>query len=336
MQIGFFDIEDRQNRLSELGDNLEALDTVIDWNMFLPVIKKALQKEHKGQGGRPPFDYIMMFKILILQRYYNLSDEQTEYQITDRISFMRFLKLGLYDKVPDARTIWHFKNELAQQKVSDKLFNQFESMLEAKQLIAHKGSIVDATFVDVPKQHNTPDDKETIKEGKVPEEWSDKKKAHKDTDARMTKKRDEYHFGYKNHIVMDAISKFITAYLFTPANIPDFKSIPSFAGRMDSDLWADSAYNVKPVHEQLIREGIEPHLLKRNTKCHKISDDDRKENTEKSRIRVRVEHAFGFIKSTMNGINQRSIGKVRNEFNVGLTNLLYNMCRYEFLQRTQG
>ena len=338
MEIGFFDIEDRRNRLSELGDNLEALDKVIDWNMFLPIIKKALHKEHKGPGGRPPYDYKLMFKILVLQKYYNLSDEQTEFQITDRISFMRFLHLDLHDKVPDARTIWHFKNELAQNKddVAKELFDLFEKMLEEKSLIAHEGSIVDATFADVPKQHNNHDDREALKEGKTPESWSEKKKAHKDTDAAYAAKRGEKHFGYKNHVVVDSESKFITLYGVTPASLPDFKALVMFFERLDSRLYGDSAYNIKPVLKELVEREIEACLNKGNTKGHKISDEDKTTNRELSRVRVRVEHVFGYIKTALNGLNQRSVGMLRNRFNIGLTNLLYNMCRYKFVRQTQG
>lgn len=336
MQIGFFDIADKQNRLSELGDSLEVLNLVIDWNMFLPVIKKALYKEQRGKGGRPPYDYIMMFKILVLQKYYNLSDEQAEYQITDRISFMRFLKLGLNDKVPDAKTIWHFRNILAQQRVDKELFDLFDKMLEEQRMIAHQGSIIDATFADVPRQHNTPDENKTIKEGQVPEEWSKSKRIHKDTDARMAKKRDEYHYGFKNHVMIDAGSKLMKVYCITPANAPDFKAVPNLIDRMDNILWGDSAYNVKPVRELLEQASIEPRLLKGNTKGHKISDTDREENTVKSRVRVRVEHVFGFMKSTMKGINQRCIGIVRNSFNIGLSNLVYNIFRYAYLKKSQG
>ena len=84
-QRGLFDEADRLQEISKLGDPLEKLNTVIDWNIFKPILKKAMQKEAKGPGGRPPYDYVMMFKILILQRFYNISDAQTEYQIKDRL-----------------------------------------------------------------------------------------------------------------------------------------------------------------------------------------------------------------------------------------------------------
>jgi len=104
MQPGFFTEEIRLEKLSRLGDSLEKLN-IIDWEIFRPTLKEAFKKERKGSGGRPPYDYLLLFKVLILQRLFNISDDQTEYQINDRMSFMRFLGLSLEDKVPDAKTI---------------------------------------------------------------------------------------------------------------------------------------------------------------------------------------------------------------------------------------
>ena len=147
MQFGFFDIDRKENRLSELGDQLEKLNKVIDGEIFRPQLNKVFKKTPKGAGGRPAFDYVMMFKILILQKFYNLSDDQTEYQINDRISFMRFLGLGLSDKVPDAKTIWNFRNTLAEHQMGERLFKRFEQELERANMISHKGSMCNLGLV---------------------------------------------------------------------------------------------------------------------------------------------------------------------------------------------
>ena len=123
-QISLFAEENRLQKLSELGDCLERLK-IIDWESFRPIIALALIQERKSNAGRPPFDCILLFKIIILQRLYNLSDDQTEYQINDRMSFMRFLGLGLDDKVPDAKTIWLFKDTLTKAGIMEQLFSQF-------------------------------------------------------------------------------------------------------------------------------------------------------------------------------------------------------------------
>jgi transposase len=157
--------------LSKLGDPLERLNTFIDWEQFRGLLTEALQKEPKGPGGRPPFDYIMMFKILVLQRLYNISDAQAEYQIKNRLGFMRFLGLALCDTIPDEKTIWEYREQLVEAKILDTLFYGFIWRLEEKKVISYGGSIVDATFVDVPQQRNSREENETIKEGGVHEEW---------------------------------------------------------------------------------------------------------------------------------------------------------------------
>lgn len=157
--------ENKLQKLSELGDSLERLN-VINWEMFRPELKNALHKERKSNAGRPPYDCVLLFKTLVLQRIYNLSDDQTEYQINDRMSFMRFLGLSIHSKVPDAKTIWLFKDTLTQSVVIEKLFRQFEKELELKGIVTRRGTIVDATFVDAPRQRNSRDENKTIKKGK--------------------------------------------------------------------------------------------------------------------------------------------------------------------------
>jgi transposase len=170
-QKGFFYENDRLEEITRLGDPLEKLNQCIKWEDFRDILEKTFRKEPKNQGGRPPFDYVMMFKILILQKLNNLSDDRTELLINDRLSFQRFLGLQLCYKVPDAKTIWHFREELNEAKILETIFNLFVEQLEQKGIITHSGSIIDATFVDVPKQRNTKDENKAIKEGKMPAEW---------------------------------------------------------------------------------------------------------------------------------------------------------------------
>ena len=249
---GLFDEEERLNVLSKLGDNLETLNKKINWEVFRPILKKALKKEAKGLGGRPAYDYVMMFKIIILQRLYNISDEQTEYQINDRLSFMRFLGLGIKDKVPDAKTIWLFKERLIEGKVSKKLFDKFGKELTKQNLIGKEGTIIDATIVEAPIQHNSKEENEQIKQGEIPQGWQgEKHKAklcQKDRDARWTKKHNRSYFGYKDHIKTDVESKFILKATVTAANVHDSQEVKPLTKKGDNILYGDSAY---------IGEGIE-------------------------------------------------------------------------------
>ena len=336
MQLGLFDKENRLEKLSKLGDSLVRLNKAIDWEQFRPVLTAVLKKEPKGAGGRPPYDCILMFKILILQRIYNLSDDQTEYQINDRMSFMRFLGLGLEDRVPDAKTIWLFRDTLTKADVVQKLFDGFAAQLEAKHLITRTGTIVDATFMDAPRQRNTRDENATIKAGSIPEEWKQEKQKsklrQKDTDARWTKKGDEVHYGYKNHVKADAESKLITGYAVTSANVHDSQVLAELVDDTDYVLYADSAYCGEIIFAALPK-GLELKVHEKGSRNNPLTNEQKACNQEKSRIRVRIEHIFGFMTNSMDGITVRSIGKLRARFNAGITNLVYNICRYEFLCR---
>ena len=331
-QISLFAEENRLEKLSELGDCLEQL-RVINWESFRPTIAIALIRERKSNAGRPPYDCIMLFKTIVLQRLYNLSDDQTEYQINDRMSFMRFLGLGLDDKVPDAKTIWLFKDTLTKAGIMDQLFAQFNRMLEERGLITRTGSIVDATFVDAPRQRNSRDENAKIKDGKIPEEWKKNphKMAQKDTDARWAKKGNETHYGYKDHVKVDADSKLILDYTVTPANVHDSNEFEDFFNEQDKAAYADSAYVGKKLPKHVRNE-----VCEKGYRDTPLTDEQKENNRRKSKVRCRIEHVFGFMTMSMRGITVRSIGIERAAFNIGLTNLVYNLCRYSFLSRKEA
>src|SRR5947208_5926289 len=143
-QPGFFDVDDRLKRLSDLGDQLEAFRAAVDFEMFRPDLDAALAYSDGAQGGRPPFDPVMMFKVLVIQTTNNLSDERAEFLINDRLSFMRFLGLGLSDRIPDARTIWLFREKLTKAEAIKPLFAQFDAALRAAGYIAMGGQQTNA------------------------------------------------------------------------------------------------------------------------------------------------------------------------------------------------
>jgi len=335
-QIGLFDESNRLKKLSSLGDPLEKLNSVIDWRMFEGALNKVFAKEQKGVGGRPPYSYLLMFKVLILQRLFNISDDQAEYQINDRVSFMRFLGLSLGDRVPDAKTIWLFRDTLVKANVMEDLFKLFNLQLEQQGIISHKGTIVDATFVEAPRQRNTREENRQIKEGKTPEEWDRpenvSKIRQKDTDARWMTKNKERHFGYKDHVKVDADSKLITAYSVTDASIHDSQELIELIDEKDQVLYADSAYSGNPIADKLPKE-IKNQIHEKGYRNRPLSEEQKAENKRKSRIRARIEHVFGYITGSLHGITVRSIGIARAKFNIGLTNLIYNLCRYEILTR---
>jgi len=117
VQMLLFGVETQLKKLTKMGDQLEAMKEKIDWELFREKIEKAIRKADYSKGGRPPWDVVLMFKIVMLQQWYNLSDESTEYQINDRLSFQRFLGIECGAKVPDCNTIWDFKQALSDTQI---------------------------------------------------------------------------------------------------------------------------------------------------------------------------------------------------------------------------
>jgi IS5 family transposase len=195
-----------------------------------------------------------MFKIIMLQQWYRISDDMAEYVINDRLSFQRFLGLCLSSKVPDSKTIWAFKEQLEKSGADLRLFELFERQMEAQGIITREGSIIDASFVDVPRQRNSRKENAEIKEGEVPEEWVKRRKyklSQKDTDAAWAKKNEELHYGYKNHIKADKDSKMIVSFTVTPANTHDSQVFEDLLDSKDKTVNADSAYTGEEIHESI-------------------------------------------------------------------------------------
>lgn len=326
-----FDEDLRLEKLSKQGDPLLKLNK-LDFEIFRKILESATLSEDKGLGGRPPYDRVLLFKAVILQRFYNISDNQIEYQINDRLSFMRFLNLGLSDDVPDSKTIWLFKEMLTKAGVTKELFETFGEMLEDKNLIAHEGTMIDASFVDVPKQRNSRDENKDIKSGKVPEDWKKEENKHKlmqkDTDARWTKKNNVSYFGYKDHVKSDTKSKLITNYHVTDASVHDSQALDELLDGSDkeNELYADSAYTGQK--QILEKYEVVDRVHERGSRNNPLTEQQKEENREKSKTRVRVEHIFGFIENSMNGSRLKTIGIERAKTVIGLMNLTYNMFRY--------
>ena len=235
----------------------------MDFELFRPELNAVLSYTDRTEGGRPPFDPVLMFKILVIQATNNLSDERAEFLINDRLSFMRFLGLGLEDRVPDARTIWLFREKLTTAGAIKRLFEQFDAMLRQAGYIAMSGQIVDASLVAAPRQRNTDDEKKAIKQGRIPTNWKAKpaKLRHKDRDARWTvkfskaKPREDGSmppvdlaiplFGYQSHVSIDRRFGFIRRWAATDAAAYEGRRLRQ--GLLDksntaSGVWADTAY----------------------------------------------------------------------------------------------
>jgi len=339
-QFGFFDTDNRLEALSAKGDPLEAIDALVPWESFREAIETAVltpTSEKKSKAGRKPIDALVMFRMLILQSLYNLSDDQAEYQVRDRYSFTRFLKLGIEDRIPDGTTLWLFREKLAKTGLIEKLFEQFGRHLEAKGYIARAGQMVDATIVAVPKQRNTREENEAVKAGQTPEGWEQQpaKNRQKDKDARWTKKHGKSFFGYKNHVNADARHKLIRGYDVTDASVHDSQKLDDLLNTANTsrDVYADSAYRSAETETRLDKRGFRSRIHSRASRNHPLSDAQVEANRKKSKVRVRIEHIFGAQENAPGGRIIRTIGAVRARAKIGLQNLVYNVRRLVILER---
>lgn len=352
-QPGFFDVDNRLKRLSDLGDQLEGFQTAVDFEIFRSELERALAYSDGVQGGRPPFDPVMMFKILVIQASNNLSDERTEFLINDRLSFMRFLGLGLPDRVPDARTIWLFRERLTRAGAIGPLFERFDAMLRQSGYIAMSGQIIDASLIAAPRQRNTDEEKKAIKQGRIPDAWQDRpaKLRHKDRDARWTvkftkaKPREDGTtprvdlaipvFGYQNHISIDRGFGFIRRWGTTDAAAYEGRRLRE--GLLDKTntargVWADTAYRSAANEAFMAKNGFVSHVHRKKPQGRTMPTAMRRANNAKSKIRSRVEHVFAEQKERME-LFIRTIGIARATTKIGLANLVFNIKRLLFLRR---
>ena len=334
----FFEEDKTCDAMNCLGNPLERVREMIDFEMFRPTLEASLEKkDRKSNAGRPPFDPVLMFKILFLQRHYGLADHNTQYQILDRLSFRDFLGIQTASDVPDEKTIWKYREALTACGAYDKLLDEFSSYLTEKGLAFTEGKIVDASFVEAPRQRNTRQENQDIKDGKGDELWNDNdhKKSHKDTDARWTKKRDEVHYGYKNHAKVDEKTKLIEKYHTTDASVHDTGGIAPLLDKSDEgqEMYLDAGYVGDSVSKAIESVGMIPVVYEKGYRNRPLTEDQKAENRRKSKVRCRIEHVFGFMEGTMGGLVVRSIGLKRAKANVAVTCLVYNVFRYLQIHR---
>ncbi|CAM5321543.1 IS5 family transposase [Aquamicrobium terrae] len=327
-QMGFFDLSDRYASLDAKRDPLVEIDSIVPWEEFRPTLKRVWRK---------PMDAVVMFKTLVLGALYNLSDDQIEYQVRDRLSFMRFLGLGLEDRVPDAKTVWLYREGLAPAGMVEALFKQFDGYLARQGYIARGGQILDASVVPVPRNHNTREENATIKNGEVPEGWADKpaKRSQKDTDARWTKKHGKSHYGYKNHVNVDRKHKLVRRYHVSDAALHDSQAVDHLLmrGNTGSDFWADPAYRSEEMEAKLRARGLKSRIHRKGKRGKPLTEQGKASNRTKSAVRARVEHVFGAQTNDMGGTLVRTIGVIRAKAKIGMKNLAYNMRRLVQLRR---
>ena len=369
-QAGLFGLSDQLKRLSDCGDPLETMSRVVDFEVFRPVLDKALAYGSGGKGGRPPYDPVAMFKVLILAAQNTVSDARMEFLIRDRLSWLRFLGFDLGAVTPDENTIRLFREKLTRAGAIDALFTAFDRHLRERGYLPMGGQIVDATLVAAPKQRNTATEKGAIKAGKSAREiWPDlpAKAAQKDIDARWTLKFAKGRplpggkpgtdiaipsFGYKSSIAICRRYGFIRRGKVTDGARFDGRMLRNVvtSDNTASDVWAeplkapamrsivgiaaggDTAYRSQSNEAWLKSIGRVSRVHRKKPKGKPMPARTARANAAKSTVRARIEHVFARQKDQM-GLFIRTIGIARAEEKIGLANLAYNIDRLIFQER---
>jgi transposase, IS5 family len=351
-QPGFFDADARLRALSAAGDPLERLKAVVDFELFRADLEATLNRADRSRGGRPPYDAVLMFRILVLQTLYTLSDDQTEYQLRDRLSFMRFVGLALHETVPDAKTIWLYREQLTKAGALQRAFDRFDAMLRERGYLAMGGQIVDATVIEARRPRLNAEEKAIVRGGGTPSGWSKPRARQIDREGRWTIKRGRKQtpppegtprqavgeiavpvFGYKNHLGIDRTHGFIRRFTVTHAARHDGSQL---AALLDPDnaasgVWADTAYRSKANLRLLERRRLVPQFQRAKPRGRPMPPHIARGNATRAQVRARVEHVFAAEKHGM-GLVIRTIGHIRATAKITLANLAYNMRRLVWME----
>ena len=325
--------EERGNRRVKIGDPLIGMSAHIDFVALAAGIDTALPRPSRAKGGRPPYPTVLMIKVLVLQQLYSLADDALEYQLLDRRSFLQFLGLTDSSTIPDAKTIWLFRDRLAQAGLGTQLFDEVQQQLLAQGYQARCGQIIDASLVQAPVQRNKREEAEIVKQSIMPTTWTDHKRAQKDVDAKWTKKHGKNHFGYKLHASVDKRYKVIRKVIITDAAVADTTVFEDLLDTKNTsrDVYADRGYPSAQREADLKQAGWRAHIQRKGTARKAISATQKKRNRRIATPRARVEHVFGAL-AQMGGKLVRCMGIVRTTFALNLKAASYNLKRMVFLK----
>lgn len=324
IQFGFCDVSGCYSRLDAAGDPLVKIIETVDWS-GLAVLLDPIRFESGAKGGRPGWDPLIMVKCFLLQSLYGLSDDACEYQLNDRFSFKRFVGLGLDDKAPDAKTIWLYRERMIKANLTDILWDWFQAELLRHGYEAQKGQIIDAAIVSTHKPTKThEDDLPPAMERQI------------DRDASFTQKHGNSYHGYKAHIQIDNMHKFVRKQMTTSAHVHDsqlFAALLETKANSGRKVWADSAYR-SVSHEALLSQyHLTSQIHYKAYRNKPLSEAKQRTNHTRSKTRARVEHVFGHVITAMHGWALHTIGIARAEAKITLKLLTYNIQRFARLQQ---
>ena len=326
--LGLLDQDTRQRKLASLGDPLVVLNRIVPWNMFRERLESAVGKKPDAKrGGRPRYDVVLMFKILVLRELYALSDEQVEFQVADRLSFQHFLGIGIEHAVPDYTAVWRFRERLKGETMTD-LFEILGAYIDVAGFEAKKGQILDASLVAKPRTRKPAQ----VKEGEPA--LTPQQAAHRDPDANWTKKHGRSYFGYKNHVNADAAHGFIRRYAVTPASVHDSQRTQALLDpAQPGPLYGDSAYRSEATAERCRQMGLKDRTQYKAQCNRPLTNQQKTWNHLRAKVRARVEHVFARIDLFRRHRPLFCTGLARAEVCIGLINLTHNLRRLMTMHR---
>jgi transposase, IS5 family len=337
MKPNLFAAQEREAKLSKLGDALQVLERHVDFAAMAASVDKAAPRPGRERGGRPPFPTEVMVRILLIQQLFNLSDEQMEFQLLDRLSFQRFAGLRDSSQIPDRTTIWAFKERLIKAGASESVFEAVNRQLARHGYIARGGQMIDASIVQAPRQSLNKEEKSiVVEDNAMPMDWSPPKRRQKDLDARWTKKHGKSYFGYKLSANVDKRCKLIRKIKISTASEHDtlhFEDVldPANTSR---DIYADKGYVNYKREERLVSQGYRMHIQRKGSKDKPLSEAQQRRNRRIASPRARVEHVFAGM-AQLGGKMLRSIGLARATLHLNWKAAAYNLRRLCYLKEAK-
>ena len=333
IKTDLFADEHHRKKIDSLGDPLSEIESHIDFAALAAAVDTIAPRPVSTQGGRPPYPTETMVRILVLKRLYNLSDEQMEYQLLDRMSYKRFCGLSNATHIPDRTTVWSFENRIGEAGAKA-LFDGVSEQLLRKGFIARGGQIIDATLVPAPKQHNSREEKELIDQGAMPADWKPAKRRQKDLDATWTKKHGKSHFGYKLSINVDRKYKVIRQIETDTASTNDSQHFDKVFDMSNTsrDVYADRGYPSEEREAWLKEKGFRNQIQRKGKRNKALSACQQRRNQRIARTRARVEHVFAAIEQ-MGGKLIRTIGQARASFAMTMMAASYNLKRLVYFAK---
>ena len=304
---------------AKVGRNarLEQLDTVLDWDRLATVVADL----YAAPEGRPSYPPLLMVKVLLLQQWYTASDPEIEAALWDRISFRRFVGLGLQDPVPDHSTISRFRAALAARGLGERLFAEVTRQLDAAGFLVKAGTLLDATLVAAQARRPSMDEGPGASSATDPE-------------ASWTRKGGRAHFGYQAHLGVDAESGLIRRAILTPAHVNESEVADTLISGDERAVYADRAYESKARRARLRAQGINDRIMHRSHKNQRgLPYWQQRRNALIAPVRAPVEHVFGTLKRSYGYRTVRYLGLARNAVELWFKCMAYNLRRAGRLQR---